>query len=152
MKDLASVLAPERLRALREAYVPGQMTAANVRAVAAAAPRLGPWNEEVGRTFYDPSGPLAPADRERCLIALTASMGFAIPTAIHMYWGLMEGLSVEEIAQIVGLVGCYAGLPRISFGLEMAHRTLTVLNDTASPLDPASIVTALIAEMAPRLR
>jgi hypothetical protein len=152
MKDIRTLLDAERLLALRDAYDHDEMAAANVKAVATLAPQLGRWNEEIARTFYDKSGPLAPAQRERCLITLIGYTGSPMSMAIHVYWGLMEGISVDEIVQIVGLVGCYGGLPKSASGLDVAYRTLSVLDEIDGERRSSSVVTALIREFSPRLR
>ena len=45
----------------------------------------------------------------------------------HVYWGLMEGLTVPQICQAVGLAGCYCGLPTYVDGILVIHKTLRVL-------------------------
>jgi len=151
MKDLGAILEAERLGALRAAYDHDAMIGANVRAVARMVPRLGAWNEEIGRTFYGRSGPLAPADRERCLIALIGSTGPALPLAVHMYWALMEGVGVEEIVQIVGLAACYGGLRQLALGLEVLDRMLRLMNEMAakSRRDPDAVLEALLRAFTP---
>jgi hypothetical protein len=151
MNDIRSVIDDLRLQALRRGYDHTAMVAANVRAVATVAPPLSDWNEEIARTFYATSGPLAPVSRERCLISLLTVSGLPVPLAIHLYWGLMEGLTIDEVLQIIGLSGCYSGLPRTVFGIEVMYRALVVLSTLGDDLGPSAVVAALVREFAPAL-
>jgi alkylhydroperoxidase/carboxymuconolactone decarboxylase family protein YurZ len=149
MRDLTAILSPDSLRLLRAAYDHDAMTAQNVRAVAALVPAFAAWNEEIGRTFYGRRGPLQPRDRERCLIGLMTASRSALPLAIHVYWGLMEGLSVEEIVEVVGLTACYSGMPGLAFGLNAVTRTFEVLAAVSSHGggDAAAVLEALVREL-----
>lgn len=149
MQNLQTMLSASKLDLLRSKYEPAFMVKSNVEAIAAIAPRYVGWNEAVGATFYAPDAPVKPIDRERCLIALLTISGPEISLALHVYWGLMEGLSVEEIAHVAALAGCYGGLPRSMFGLQTIHRTL----DALARIDegdgsPPAVFRALAAELA----
>ncbi|HKP64416.1 MAG TPA: carboxymuconolactone decarboxylase family protein [Polyangiales bacterium] len=126
------------------------MSAANSGALRDIYPPLQSWGEEVSATFYDRPGPLTAKDRERCIIALVTLLGATLPLAIHIYWGLMEGLSVEEICHTIGLSGCYGGLPKASHGLLVVERTLALLNrvSEAGP-NATAVLEALISEFRP---
>lgn len=87
---------------------------------------------------------LEPRDRERCLIAIFTSHdqeGYAMP--IHIYWGLMVGLSVREIADTVALAGGYGGLPVFINGMDRLASVLAFLAEAAGPtkddLSPGTI-------------
>ena len=83
--------------------------------------------------FYDLSTrAMTPKDRERCLIAILASRDAGLNLAIHIYLGLMEGLSAPDIAEILFLSGAYTGVDRLSDGLVVEWRTLDVLRQLAS--------------------
>lgn len=146
-------LDPDRLAALRAAYTPEAMSAAQAGTLTAMVPRFGPWNDGIVRTFYDPAGPMKAQDRERCLIALHLASGPPVSLAIHVYRGLMEGLTPEEMVQMVGLVACYAGLPRLTSGLEVLHRTFRALEALAAaePRGPGAIVPGLVRALVPDL-
>src|SRR5262245_17499126 len=148
MKPIKLDIDPDRLAALRATYNPAAMTAAEVQSLAAIVPRFGPWNEGIAKTFYEPTGPMQGKDRERCLIALLASDGAALSLVIHVYRGLMEGLSPKEVVQIVGLVACYTGLPKLTFGIEVLHRAFRVLEGLAATESrlPGAVISALVQE------
>src|SRR5262245_5589759 len=62
-------------------------------------------------------GRLSSADRQRCLMALLATRKEAFPLAIHMYIGLMEWVSPDEIKNILFLTGVYMGVPTFVAGI-----------------------------------
>lgn len=148
--DLAAALTPEALAALRAAYSAPFMLEASRRAVAFPHPASAPYVEAVIKGFYD-AARMAPRDRERVLVALLASQSNApsLLLAVHLYWGLMEGLSVADLADTLGLSGVYTGLGHYTAGLKTLRVTLDALVElTAKPdakLDAATVVGALSA-------
>jgi alkylhydroperoxidase/carboxymuconolactone decarboxylase family protein YurZ len=112
-------------------------------------PGAGPYVEGIARALY-PTGtnvaPLAPVDRERCVLALLAARGGRFTLAMHVYVGLMEGLAAEEVAHILLLAGVYAGIGAFADGLQVLVRALAALETLVAkggPLDAAAIVPAL---------
>jgi alkylhydroperoxidase/carboxymuconolactone decarboxylase family protein YurZ len=154
MTDVAHVLAPDHLAALRDAYSADEMT----RILGAFFPHVHPPTTEyiaaVMNAFYaEPSPdaveprPVLPAiDRERCLIAILAGRGADLNFAIHVYMGLMHGLAPDEIANVLFLVGVYTGVDNFAQALKAELTvlgTLAALAADGSALDPASVLTAL---------
>ena len=109
----------------------------------------------VGDAFYgdlpEDTGPswrstLSIQDRERCVIALLASQYAELELAIHVYLAVMEGMSPEEVANILMLTGMYAGLDAFSKGLRTeakALATLAALVDGNKPMDALSVLKTL---------
>ena len=90
-------------------------------------------------------GGLRAADRERVVLAvLLVQNADALQIAIHVYWGLMEGLTVREIVETFLLSGYYAGIFRYQRALGVLQVTLTALADTAAKGD-ATVGTVLRA-------
>jgi alkylhydroperoxidase/carboxymuconolactone decarboxylase family protein YurZ len=149
MQDPRMLLDEERLRRLRAAYDSKAMSAANVAAFAQVHPALHPWIEETAATFFERPSSLSPRDRERCIVALLAYTGPPLSLAVHIYWALMEGVSVDEVCHTIGLVACYGGLPKCAQGLLVAERLATLLRDVAELQHPdaAQVVAALIREL-----
>jgi alkylhydroperoxidase/carboxymuconolactone decarboxylase family protein YurZ len=150
MADLRTRLTTAALSKLRAAYEPAVMSQGNAAALRDIYPPLSSWGDEVSATFYDRPGPLTAKDRERCIVGLVTMLGATLPLAIHVYWGLMEGLSVEEICHTIGLSACYGGLPKASHGLLVVDRTLALMNRVSetSP-DAQAVLESLIAEFRP---
>ncbi len=149
MPTLAGSLDLRKLALLRSAYVASEMASANVRGIGELAPDLERWNAEIARTFYGSGGPLAPVNRERCLVTLLAHTGPLLPFGVHVYWGLMEGLTVEELCQIVGLVGCYGGLPKCVQGLLALDKVLGLLDRMTGDVAPRAqeVLRGLVTEL-----
>lgn len=149
MQDLTRLITEQELSRLREAFDEGVLLRANTSAFAAVYPPLADWGQSVGRLFFGP-GPLCPRERELCLVTLLAQRAPGISLANHVYWALMEGVSVEAICQAVGLAGCYGGLPTYTQGVFTVQRTLTVLGRLAAGDErgPEAVLRALVAAFA----
>jgi hypothetical protein len=74
---------------------------------------------------------MRPQDRERVLIGVLVSRDAGLNLALHVYSGLMEGLSPHDVADIIFLSGIYTGVDCISDGLDAVTRTLDVLSQLA---------------------
>lgn len=146
MQELRTIVSEATLKAMRTAYSHDAMLAANLAAIERVAPQLSGWNQSIATTFYGPTSPLAPRERERCLIAVITNIGPGVCLAMHVYWGLMEGIDIDEMIHLVGLAGCYGGLPRATFGMEVIHRVLIALSGLSSDrgFGPASAVGAIV--------
>jgi alkylhydroperoxidase/carboxymuconolactone decarboxylase family protein YurZ len=146
MGKIDDVLTPEQLAMLRNAYRSEDV----IQILSSGIPGLDEHTAEyisaIRRAFYEGTAML-PRDRERCLIAVLASRDAGLNLAIHIYIGLMEGLSPEDIGDIIFLGGVYSGVDRISDGLAAEMKTLTVLAEVASP--PRSCT---VAQVMPALR
>ncbi len=149
MQDLTQMITSAELTRLREAFDPEVLLRANSGAFATVYPRLASWGENVGELFFAP-GPLAPRERELCLVTLLTQRSPGLSLGNHVYWALMEGVTVEQICQAVGLAGCYGGLPTYTQGVFTVHRTLTVLKKLApaSERGPETVLRALVEAFA----
>jgi alkylhydroperoxidase/carboxymuconolactone decarboxylase family protein YurZ len=92
------------------------------------------------------------ADRERSIIAVLASQGNASFLAIHFYWGLAEGLSVNDMCQVILITGGYSGYSYYTNGLSVLATTLKALKssvDDGLPLTPQDALAAIQHAFAP---
>lgn len=153
MGKIDTLLSSVQLDALRRAYLEEDMVQLLSSGIPGLDERTAEFIGAIRRAFYDGSGDTMSAkDRERCLIAILASRDAGLNLALHVYCGLMEGLSPQEIADIIFLGGIYTGVDRISDGLAAEMRTLTVLAQTAVPPLPCAVsqvVEALVAAFRP---
>lgn len=146
--DLSTVMPDATLARLRAQYSAEYLLAVSRNSVEAPHPPAAGFAQWVVGYLYD-ARHLKPADRERTLVALLASQSAApsLMLSIHLYWGLMEGLGVVELADVLALSGAYTGLPRYTAGLITLRRTLDSLVALAAPadakLDPAAVIGAL---------
>jgi hypothetical protein len=148
--DITRILDDDAVARLRASYAPDFMLASGRNSVANAFPPAAGYVHWVIDHLYDPAT-MPPKERERCLIALLAqSDPGSFTLAIHVYWGLMEGLSVTDILTTLALTGAYAGMQRYATGQATTRRTLATLGKLlATPdarLDPGSIVIGLVQE------
>jgi alkylhydroperoxidase/carboxymuconolactone decarboxylase family protein YurZ len=148
MPDLRSVLTDSRLERLRAAYDPQVMRAAMLHAIVEGFPPLDAWNRAIAGTFYDDPNPLTPRDRERCLIAVLTNTGPQLSLAIHVYWGLMVGLSVEEVCHTAGLAASYAGVPRLAVALPAIQRVLELLDQLDGDMGSQHVLQVILGSFA----
>lgn len=146
MRTLVAMLDPNEVETLRRAYDSQQLLDTNSNSFANLYPPFAAWQQTVGTLFFG-SEPLSARERELCLVALLAQTpGPSLAT--HVYWGLMEGLTIDQIMHAVGLSSCYGGLPVLTRGMFIIQKTLGVLKKVAAAGDcaPSAVMTALIAE------
>lgn len=148
MADLTTALADDDLLALRKGYQPAAMLAAATGTLGRLHEAGRPWIGAIGAAQYE-GGPLSPKDRERCLVALLAARSERLTLAVHLYWGLMEGLTAAELAHTLMLVGIYDGVPAYTAGLLVLQATVGQLQaavaagETSSPAVLQRLVSAL---------
>jgi alkylhydroperoxidase/carboxymuconolactone decarboxylase family protein YurZ len=154
MNELQVALTQGQLEALRNAYDAGAMRNAMLAAISNSYPALDNWNRAIDATFYQSDRPLAPRDRERCLIAILSLGSPPLSLAIHVYWGLMEGLGVDELRHVVALAACYGGVPRLAHGLPIVDRVVALLTRCVDrgTVSSAAVLFALLEELSGSLR
>ena len=144
-----TVLLDGQLEILRQAYSEADMTQILSSGIPGLDKRTASFIGTIRQAFYDTSQrTMEPKDRERCLIAILASRDAGLNLALHMYVGLMVGLSQQEIADIIFLGGIYTGVDRISDGLAAEVRMLEVLSQLAVDPTACTVPRVLQAMMA----
>ncbi len=126
--DVRGILSDADITLLRSGYDRARMKASAVAGVAGAFGPAVPYVQTMVDRLFD-SAVLPPEQREVGIIALLAarSGGGGLFVAIHLYWGLMEGLPVERLADTLLLTGYYSGISVFNAGLATLIRTLTTL-------------------------
>lgn len=139
-------LTPQELVALRGGYSNVVLREASRKALNGRNPGGSGYVDGVIDTLYQ-GEPLSHRDRERCLIAVLAGRQEALTLGVHIYWGLMEGLSPEEVSQTLVLAGAYQGIPVYATGLLVLEKTTAMLKGLAaeSAVDSVSVLQAFIA-------
>jgi len=151
--DVTNILARSDLDTITAQYNPttlGVLFGSPAVQYAGIAPLL----QGIGDTVYPElksppgtAGPLAAANRERCLVALLASRTRHLELALHLYMALANGVAAAELAQIVALTGAYCGVDTATMSLTVMQGTLAALKDLAvkQTADPKSVLLALSA-------
>jgi alkylhydroperoxidase/carboxymuconolactone decarboxylase family protein YurZ len=149
--DVREILTEAELTRLRDAFDLETMLV-GARNSSAAYPPASTWNTWILDRFYEAGSEdngLAAIDRERTVIALLTAEQSGLYLAIHVYWGLATapGLSVNEIAQTMLLVGSYRGIDSFNAGLKVLQKTLGELKTLAAgEADPtADLVVGALA-------
>lgn len=131
MTPITEILSDDEIAHLRQAFDGKALIEANVVAMEAAYAPLKAWGEATSAVFYGDE-PLAPRERELCLIVLLSVNAPEISLADHIYWALMEGATPAAICQALSLAGCYAGMPAMTRGMMTAVKVFTVLKRVAA--------------------
>ena len=129
--DFTHILDEEDLARLRAQFDAAALIRANVEMMARAYPPLEAWGEATAQVFYGTS-PLSARDRELSLISILVLNASELSLAYHIYWALMEGVTSAEICQVMGLAGCYAGMPVMVRGLTTARTVFELLKRVAA--------------------
>jgi hypothetical protein len=118
--EIMGILTPEELAVLRGGFSPEGLIEPSRQAIVGTFPPIQDFASSFLSYFFSESAPvpgqgtstLSPIERERILITLQALRmnGNGRFLGIHLYWGLMAGLSVREIADQLFLIGVYGGL------------------------------------------
>ncbi|MFT5430623.1 MAG: alkylhydroperoxidase/carboxymuconolactone decarboxylase family protein YurZ [Myxococcota bacterium] len=140
MSDVRDILDADALGRLKAHYSSELMTKVATTMAWQPYPPAEGLIGAVGERFYESTAQMCGRDREMCLITILASGGFPpFALAVHIYWGLMEGLSVDQIADVLTLTGTYCGIPRMTDGYFTLGETLKLLNEASKkPITAAS--------------
>lgn len=150
--DVREILSDDALAALRGAYDRNIMVHVATTLTMSNYTDSKDWFDFLAARHYraDDARPgMNDQDRERCLIAVFAA-GRRAPFALasHVYWGLMEGLSVDDVADIILLSSAYAGVDVFADGMFTLGETLRVLaalaNKGGDSLSPVAALTTLV--------
>lgn len=153
--ELVDILSQRRVQGLRRAWRKARADAAAngtddpmVGGASAALvgpfPGAGPMTDALLDRYYRTSDLMRPEDRERCIITLLTTTRGNAELAMHFYWGLVEGLDVAEMCEILVLVGGYAGISQYNNAVGVLRRVLDHLAALpADSLDPISAVGAV---------
>lgn len=149
MENLAKLLSATELEMLRTRFDKRVFLEANQNAFSDAYPPLGPWTQSAAALLYG-EDPIPPRMRELCLITLLAYRAPGLALATHVYWGLMEGLTAEQVCHAASLAGCYGGFPTLAEAVVVIKRTLLVLQKLAAQSDCGSkaALSAIVLEFA----
>lgn len=154
MSDINDLLTAAELATLRKGYVRAQCVADVRNSLEGAYPPATPAVEAVLGPFYEVvpgtnEFRIDPATRERILVALLANgAGAGFDVAVHMYWALMEGVSLSGILDTLLLTASYAGIARYTDNSKILLQVLVpVLKDCVSrkKADCSTVVGAIAA-------
>lgn len=123
---VADWLSAEELATLRANYAAAVMIGASGATLVSRFPPAQAYVSGVLSNYTATDG-LAPRDRERCLIALLSLHSSAMGLAVHIYWGLMEGLEPTEVGHTLLLTAAYNGVDVLANGIMRLQKTLGVL-------------------------
>jgi hypothetical protein len=127
-QDVTQLLDPGQLAELRRHYDDDTMCQLLAQPLRVTYPPCEPWIDWISQHLYNRER-FRPEYRELILITVLGSHhGGGRLLAIHLYVGLMVGLSPSELADALLLVGVYTGIPSFTFGVyTILTKTLAVL-------------------------
>ncbi len=147
---VTDILTDPELKQLRDQYDPFKAGQAMGGGLVADYPPVGDLIGSIGRTLYPEmqnppkTGPLAPADRERCVLAVLGARQENLNLAVHVYLALCYDVSPGESAHILVLAGVYGGLGSFAHSLDVEKQTLTELKGMIpNAADPITVLKKL---------
>lgn len=138
-KDVTQMLSDQQLCRLRSGYDAELLSDLATQTVVQKFPASQVWISTIQRIlFKDPANgnrpllDLSAKERELCLVTLLSAQAMDLELAVHIYWGLMEGLEPKELAALITVVGVYAGLDKFNSALDVMTKTMHALDKVAS--------------------
>ena len=144
LPPVEALLPPAALERLRAGFDEAAMLYGADMAVKYPYPPAGPWTDPPGDMFYRTKPLLPHKKREMVLLATLTGQRAYSELAVHVYWGLMEGLDPDEIANVLLLTSMYTGMPTWSNAIRVLRTALTTLAKIAAEAetDPTRAQTA----------
>ena len=133
---LTSMLSDENLALLRLGFDGQVAYAMALGSLSAPVPGAAPWVEASGAYFFKDAAHMSAQRRELCVLSVLTSLRAPDQLAIHVYWGLMVGLSVTQVGDAIFLGADYAGIACFDTGLKVAKAALSNLETQASAAAP----------------
>jgi alkylhydroperoxidase/carboxymuconolactone decarboxylase family protein YurZ len=162
IESLASLLTPAELDALRAAYRanPGELADLPLDRFGILHPGGTEYFRLACETFYTngpapgvpPKSILNETWREVALLTVLAGQRLPLQLAIHVYWALMHDLSVDQICELMLLVGVYYGISVYTQSLGTVQVALSVLkaNAKSGRVEPLAVFEGIIAAFGPK--
>lgn len=136
-----------QIAAIRTGYSRAAVYESTAASLNGRFPPGTPYVNAILEMFYKPEGArMEPGHRERVLIALLAAQAAgSIDIAIHIYWGIAEGLPLDEVLDVLALTGMYGGIDRYADNLGVFANATAVLALAADlgKTDVGSVMAAL---------
>ncbi len=136
MTALHSILSRPNLALLRHGFDPEAAYGMALGSLAGPIPGAGPWVTEAGSYFYKDASHMSPRRRELCVLSMLTTMRLPDQLAIHVYWGLMVGLGVDEVCDALFLGGDYGGIAAYTTAIKTAGASLASLQQQATAAAP----------------
>lgn len=149
--EMESLLSARSLTTLRKGFDRQTLNDIAAARLIAPYPAGGELPAAILTHFFPVTGGAIGADdRERIILALLAAQGADDgQIAIHVYWGLMEGLTVADVMESLLLAGYYAGIFRYQRCLGIVRTTLLALEaQPARKSDVRSVLSAIMGRLA----
>lgn len=129
--QLVEILNDKDLEVLREGFSEAEMIAVTNQMVNVSYDGIMSAVRTIREEVQDPSK-IDPQRRQLILITnMVTSQNYG-PLADHVYWGLMVGLSVDEIMRTFTILASYHGMPWYANAGRVMQKLLPELKDAAA--------------------
>lgn len=153
-EGICSILSAKELDRLRRAFRPEEVIGPSRKTIVGTFPPVEGYADSFLSYFFSEGGAspagavstLTPLERERIIITLQALRlrGNGRYLGIHLYWGLMTGLSVQEIADQIFLISVYSGIDVYTATMNTFSVLLSNLKECAASKDPSRLTATSI--------
>lgn len=145
---MRATLSPQALSRLRARYDSRAVTGSAATATAALFSDAAPLFASLTGVFFERQDLLSPAERELLVIALFSDGVPAWMLAVHVYLGLMEGLTPEKVAASALLAATYRrGVAAFTQAIAVISRALSVLSRLSNEGDETCDTARILREL-----
>lgn len=142
MPTLESLITNEQISLLKQGYDDALFFKLAMASLSGPFPQAEPWIEGSGAYFFGTDKNMGRTHRELCTISVLTAMRCPDQLLIHIYWGLMVGLSVNQMADAMFLGGHFGGVAGYNTALKVANVALVNLaaQAEAGKADPKNLL------------
>lgn len=142
MPTLESLITNDQISLLKQGYDDALIYQLAIDSLAGPFPEAESWLNGSGGYFFGTDKNMGPSHRELCALSILTSMRASEELVIHVYWGLMVGLSVNQIADAIFLGGHFSGVAAYNGALKVAKVALANLaaQAEAGRADPKNLL------------
>ena len=142
MAALESMISDAQIATLKLGFDNALCVKLAMASLAGPIPAAQPWVAGPGDYFFATDKNMGPTHRELCIIAMMTAMKCPDQLVIHVYWGLMVGLSPNQIADAIYLAGDYSGIAAYNTATKAAAIALgsLVAQAEAGKADPPNLL------------
>lgn len=127
MPTLESLISDEQIATLKLGFDNALCVKLAMASLSGPIPAAEPWVSGPGDYFFATDRNMGPTHRELCILSTLTALRCPDQLAIHVYWGLMVGLTVNQIGDAIYLGGDYGGIAAYNSAVKAAQITLQSL-------------------------
>lgn len=144
MPALENLITDSQVTVLRQGYDDIEIYGLAMAALAGPFPQAEPWVSASGSYFFASDRNMGSTHRELCILSTLTAMRCPDQLVVHVYWALMVGLTVNQVADAIFLGGHFGGIAAYNSATKAAMVALGSLagQADAGKADPSTLLSA----------